>query len=103
MAYYAKIESGIVTDVIVAEQEYIDSLSGTWIETSYTGSIRKNYACIGGSYDSTKDAFIPIQPFPSWTLVEDTCQWVAPTAYPSDDKYYGWDEETTSWVEQVIE
>ena len=103
MAYFAKIESDTVTEVIVAEQAHIDTLSGTWVETSITGSIRKNYAQIGGTYDSTRDAFISAKPYPSWRLIEDTCQWVNPTAYPSDDKNYDWNEETTSWVEEVIE
>ena len=68
MSHFAKIETGIVTEVIVAEQDFINTLSGTWIETSYTGSIRKNYAGIGDTYDSTRDAFISPKPFSSWTL-----------------------------------
>tara|TARA_R110000823_G_C15923851_1_gene498914 strand:- start:1030 stop:1341 length:312 start_codon:yes stop_codon:yes gene_type:complete len=103
MAYFAKIESDTVTEVIVAEQAHIDTLSGTWVETSLTGSTRKNYAQIGGTYDSSRDAFISPKPYSSWTLEESTCQWVAPSAYPSDDKNYDWNEGTTSWVEEVIE
>jgi hypothetical protein len=69
-----------------------------WKQTSYNGKIRKNYAGIGFTYDQTRDAFIPPQPFPSWTLNEDTCRWDAPTPIPTDGQLYNWDEETTSWV-----
>ena len=72
MAHYAKIESGVVTEVIVAEQAHIDTLSGTWIQTSYNSNIRKNFAGIGSIYDSTKDAFYSPQTYDSWTLNE-TC------------------------------
>ena len=101
MAHYAKVENKLVTQVIVAEAEFfdtfVDSSPGEWIQTSYSGSIRKNYAAIGHTYDSVRDAFIPHQPFPSWTLIEDTCTWEAPTALPDDDNQYIWNEETTSW------
>jgi hypothetical protein len=101
MAHYAKVENKLVTQVIVAEAEFfdtfVDSSPGEWIQTSYSGSIRKNYAAIGHTYDSVRDAFIPHQPFPSWTLIEDTCTWEAPTALPDDDNQYSWNEETTSW------
>lgn len=70
---------------------------GTWVQTSYNGNIRKNYAGAGFTYDSTRDAFIPPQPFPSWTLDEATCQWQPPTPMPNDGKIYQWDEATTSW------
>jgi hypothetical protein len=110
MAHFAKIEDGIVTTVIVAEQDYISTISGTWVQTSFntrggkhydpdTGEedggtpLRKNYAGIGYTYDSERDAFIPPKPYSSWTLVEDTCQWTAPVTYPDDDKAYGWDED----------
>ncbi len=86
-----------------------DMFGGTWLRTSYNtyGGVhklggtpfRKNYAGIGYTYDAAKDAFIPPQPWPSWTLNEDTCQWEAPTAYPDDGKMYIWNEETTSWDE----
>ena len=88
MAHFAKIEDGIVTSVIVAEQDFIDTQSGTWVQTSYntTGGqhllggtpLRKNYAGLGYTYDSTRDAFIPVQPYPSWVLNEDTCLWDCP-------------------------
>jgi len=111
MSHFAKVENGIVTQVIVAEQDVIDSgLFGTgWVQTSYNTHggvhanggtpLRKNYAGLGYTYDSGRDAFIPPQPFPSWGLNETTCLWDAPTPMPTDDKRYTWDEATTSWVE----
>ena len=63
-------------------------------------ALRKNYAGIGFTYDSVRDAFIPSKPYPSWVLDEDTCWWNAPVAYPTDDKFYQWDEDTLSWVEE---
>jgi hypothetical protein len=69
-----------------------------WKQTSYNGKIRKNFAGLGYKYDSTRDAFIPPKPFPSWTLNETTCLWDAPTPYPTDGERYQWDEATTSWV-----
>tara|TARA_Y100000385_G_scaffold42702_1_gene39644 strand:- start:10 stop:315 length:306 start_codon:yes stop_codon:yes gene_type:complete len=99
MAHFAKIEDDIVTQVIVAEQAYIDTLSGTWVQTSYNASIRKNYAGIGYTYDSSKDAFIAPKPHASWTLNNTTCKWEAPIAFPTDEKSYRWDEDTTNWKE----
>jgi hypothetical protein len=118
MAHFAKIGlNNIVTEVLVVanretmdaqgnEQEsvgieFLKTLTGheTWIQTSYNGNIRKNYAGVGYTYDSQRDAFIPPQPYPSWTLVEETCRWAAPVLYPADGKMYQWDEATTSWIE----
>lgn len=112
MSHFAKVVDGIVTQVIVAEPEFfdtfVDSSPGEWIQTSYNTRggqhpedrpLRKNYAGIGYTYDRERDAFIPPQPFASWTLNEDTCLWDAPTPYPDDGKAYEWGEETTSWVE----
>ena len=99
MAHFAKIESNIVTEVIVAEQAHIDTLSGTWVQTSYNASIRKNYAGIGYTYDSTKDAFIAPKPYASWTLNNTTCKWEPPVTFPTDGKIYEWDEDTTNWTE----
>ena len=99
MAHYAKIESDIVTEVIVAEQAHVDTLSGTWVKTSYNESIRKNYAGIGYTYDTVKDAFIAPKPHASWTLNNTTCKWESPVAFPTDGKVYKWDEDTTAWVE----
>ena len=115
MAHFAKIENGIVTQVIVvSNQDTIDEngaekesigiafcerlFGGTWKQTSYNGRIRKNYAGCGFTYDTQRDAFIPPQPFPSWTLVENTCQWDPPVEVPTDGNRYTWDESTTSWV-----
>ena len=113
MGHFAKVTNGKVTQVIVAEPEFfetfVDSSAGEWIQTSYNTKggvhllggtpLRKNYAGIGYTYDRTRDAFIPPKPFASWTLNEDTCLWDAPTPYPTDEKIYNWNEETTSWVE----
>ena len=111
MSHFAKVENGIVAQVIVVEQDVIDSgLFGTgWVQTSYNTHggqhrnggtpLRKNYAGVGYSYDRTKDAFIPPKPFASWVLNDDTCLWDAPTPMPTDDKVYEWDETTTSWKE----
>jgi hypothetical protein len=113
MAHFAKVVDGKVSQVIVAEKEFfdtfVDSSPGEWIQTSYnthggvhaTGGtpMRKNYAGIGFTYDRTRDAFIPPQPFASWTLNDSTCLWNAPVAMPTDGKMYNWDEATTAWVE----
>ena len=102
MSHFAKLNNNTVTEVIVSEQDFINSGavgdSFLWIQTSYNGNFRKNYAAVGYTYDKTKDAFIAPKPYPSWTLVEDTCQWEAPTAMPDDGQAYTWDEDTTSWV-----
>jgi len=110
MAHFAQIQNGIVTQVIVAEQDVIDSgLFGTgWVQTSYNTHggqhpegrpLRKNYAGIGYTYDAVRDAFYAPQPFPSWILSETTWLWAAPVAYPDDGKMYVWDEVTTTWKE----
>lgn len=110
MSHFAKVENGIVTQVIVAEQDVIDSgLFGTgWVQTSYNTHggqhpegrpLRKNYAGVGFTYDEQRDAFIPPKPFASWLLNEDTCLWSAPVAYPNDGKVYNWDEAVQQWVE----
>jgi hypothetical protein len=120
MAHFAQLnEENLVTQVIVvanqdtADQDGVENeaigiefctnlLGGTWKQTSYNGNIRKNYAGIGYKYDAALDAFIPPQPFASWTLNNETAQWEAPTPYPNDEKRYTWDEETTSWVEVPV-
>ncbi len=113
MAHYAKVKDGIVIKVIRAEADFfdnfIDTTPGTWIQTSYNTycgehsdggtPLRKNFAGIGFTYDSDRDAFIPPKPFNSWILNETTCQWEAPIPYPSDNKDYIWNEETQSWDE----
>ncbi len=116
MAHFAQLdENNVVTQVIVVDNSDIldddgneseavgiqfcaDLLGGTWKQTSYNRKIRKNYAGVGYTYDSTRDAYIPPKPWDSWTLNNDTCLWEAPQAYPDDGKFYIWVEETTSWV-----
>jgi hypothetical protein len=127
MAHYAFLdENNIVTEVIVGkdegeegvdwEQHYGAFREQTCKRTSYNtlGGIhsgggtpyRKNYAGLGYTYDSERDAFIPPKPFASWILNEESCLWDAPVAMPEDagtgdpPKRYSWDEATTSWVEQ---
>jgi hypothetical protein len=111
MAHFAKVENGVVTQVIVAEQDVIDSgiFGHGRVQTSYNTHggqhsegrpLRKNYAGIGYTYDIERDAFIPAKPFPSWLLNEETCLWESPVPYPTDGKIYNWDEATTSWVER---
>ena len=122
MAHFARVRDGIVTNVIVAEQEFIDSYQdmepGIWVQTSYntrggvhyitdsttpssdqSKALRKNYAGKGYIYDRGRDAFYTPQPYPSWTLNDTTCIWEAPVAHPSDGKLYDWDESSKSWVE----
>ena len=123
MSHFAKVVDGIVTDVIVAEQEAVDEIPGEWIQTSYNTSggkhyapnsnvedggvpLRKNYAGIGHIYDKTRDAFYIPQPWPSWTLDEDTCLWKAPVPYPRTEENYDgneflWKEDILNWVIKV--
>lgn len=123
MAHYAFLDANnIVTEVIVGKHEGEDGVD--WEQhygkfrgqvckrTSYNTSaglhvnggspFRKNYAGNGYTYDETLDAFIPPQPFPSWTLNTDTCLWEPPTPYPSGDELYRWDEPTLSWIQEQI-
>ena len=110
MSHYAKVEDGIVTNVIVADtKEWCEAnLGGTWIQTSYNThggvnsreggeAIHKNYAGLGYTFDGV--GFAAPQPYPSWTKNSDTYLWEAPVAMPTDGKKYTWDEDTTSWVE----
>ena len=113
MSHYAKIENGLVTQVIVAEAEFFDTFidlsPGEWLQTSYNTyagehtlggtPLRKNYASIGFTYDATRDAFIEPQPYASWSLNETTCQFEPPVAYPDDDKEYSWNETDQTWDE----
>ena len=115
MSHFAQIdENNIVTQVLVIEQDVIDTgLFGdpaSWIQTSYNTHggvhtlggtpLRKNYAGIGYTYEASRDAFIPPKPYASWNLNEDTCLWEAPTPMPVEEgKIFVWNEDTTSWVE----
>ena len=127
MSHFAKVVDGIVTTVIVAEQEFIDiyedGLPGEWIQTSYNTyggkhyapdshdedggvALRKNYAGIGYTYDKTRDAFYAPQLYPSWTLNEDTCIWEAPVPYPRNVENYDgneflWKEDILNWVIKI--
>jgi len=88
--------------------DFLKDLTGYpfWVQTSYNANIRKNYAGLGCRYDEDLDAFIPLKPFSSWSLNEETCQWESPTPYPDDEKMYVWDEEVQDWAvleEQPIE
>ena len=125
MSHFAKVKDGVVTKVIVAEQEFIDNYHdgepGVWVQTSYnthggvhyvpnqpdtpsedqSKALRKNYAGTNWIYDRARDAFYEPQPYPSWTLNEDTCWWEAPVSYPSDGKLYDWDESSKSWIKST--
>ena len=82
--------------------EFCRSLfGGTWVQTSYNGNIRKNFAGTGYTYDSDRDAFIPPKPFDSWVLNEDTCLWQSPVAMPDDGERYYWNEETLNWASVI--
>lgn len=116
MAHFAKVENGVVTQVIVIDKEVLDlghwGDPASWVQTSYNTSggvhsqggtpLRKNFAGVGYTYDAQRDAFIPPKPYASWVLDEGTCHWGAPTPMPTNDKMYRWDESTTSWVEVIL-
>jgi len=115
------VNNAVITDSNGDEQEqlgidFLEQIHGgggvTYKQTSYNESIRKNFATVGGTYDSSKDAFIDPLPvgksspyasdevvWNSWVLNDTTCKWEAPSAYPTDGKPYTWDESTTSWAE----
>ena len=114
MSHFAKIENGIVMQVIVAEQDFIDYQDGQWVQTSYNThggihyapnsndpdggvALRKNYAASGYKYDEDRDAFIAPKPYDSWLLDDSTCFWEAPIPYPNDDNAYVWNESTLAW------
>jgi hypothetical protein len=128
MGNFAKVINGLVVDVNVATQEWVNAQPKVWyidwVQTSYNlrggvyydnatwtpvenqaeaiaaqdGRQRKNYAGIGWQYDKERDAFIPPTPYPSWKLNEDTCLWEAPIPYPSDNKQYIWNEAAQEWT-----
>ncbi len=117
MAYFSEIGSdniivrvisvanNVITNSSGDEEESIgvdfchSLLGGTWKQTSYNGEIRKNFAGVGYTYDSHKDAFIPPKPYSSWVLNDSNCLWEAPIAMPTDGKRYRWDEDSKSWIE----
>jgi len=121
MAHYAKVFDGKVIQVIVATPSFFEEFTddgqpGEWLQTSYntyggvhydpetrepsadqTKALRKNYAGIGFSYDNVKDAFIPPQPYTSWSLNEETCLWECPVEKPDTENFYSWNEENQTW------
>jgi hypothetical protein len=127
MGHYAKVINGLVIEINVATQEWVDAQPKVWyidwIQTSYNiyggvyydnetglphkdqslinkepGRKRKNYAGVGWQYDKVRNAFIPPTPYPSWKLNEDTCLWDAPIPYPQDNKEYIWNEAAQEWT-----
>jgi hypothetical protein len=120
MSHFAHVVNGVVDAVIVAEQDFIDTLDDkeNWIQTSYNTfrgvhvdpvtrepdngtPLRGNYAVIGGTYDATNDVFLYPQPFNSWTLNTTTWSWESPIPYPTQESEFGfvWDEKTQNWIE----
>jgi len=118
MAHFAKLNNeNIVEQVLVVNNVVLLKADGTeselkgkqflnatfgndkWVQTSYNGTTRKNYAGIGFTYDSERDAFISPKPYNSFLLNEETCRWEAPIEYPTDDKMYSWSEEELNWIE----
>jgi hypothetical protein len=117
MAHFAELDNqGIVLRVIVVDNNKIEDENGNeselvgiqfcrslfgeetnWIQTSYNGNIRKNYAAIGDTYDISRDAFISPKPYDSWILNEETCVWEAPIPYPEDGNLYDWNEDEIQW------
>ena len=111
MAHFSKIdENNIVQEVLVVDnslehrgEDFLANelgLGGRWIQTSYNGNFRKQYAGYGFTYDETKDIFVSPQPYPSWTL-DDNSNWKAPIKRPDELSY--WDEGTLSWKQLQID
>lgn len=117
MAHFAELDANnvVLRVIVVHNNELLDEngveqeakgaafcrnlFGGTWVQTSYNATFRKNYAGPEFTYDPVRDAFIPPKPFASWLLNEDTCRWESPVPYPTDGKFYFWDESTLSWKE----
>ena len=119
MAHFAEIDSTtntVVRVIVVDNNELLDATGiereylgqkfckkllngGTWVQTSYNCNFRKNFAGVGYTYDSARDAFIPPKPYSSWVLDENTCNWISPVPYPTDGKIYSWNEQNMSWIE----
>jgi len=120
MAHFAELglDSIVTRVVVIHNNELLDEngqeseakgaafcrqlFGGNWMQTSYNGTIRKNFAGIGYVYDAQRNAFISPKPYASWILNENTCQWNAPVAMPIDEKRYVWDEATINWLEISI-
>lgn len=115
MAHFAEISDNEIVSrvIVVANEDCLDEngneseeigarfcnnlFGGTWKQTSYNGSIRKNFAATGFKYDKELDAFIPPQPYPSWILNEETASWEPPIEYPEDSEIYAWNEFAKQW------
>ena len=106
MAHFAEIDiTNTVTRVIVVHDSLeasgaewcAEQYGGRWVQTSYTGRIRKNFAGVGYTYDEARDAFLAPRPFPSWQL-DAACKWQPPVPYPTDGELYEWDEAAQDWV-----
>jgi hypothetical protein len=123
MAHFAELdENNVVKQVIVVHNnellddegqeneakgvEFCSSLFGhtNWVQTSYNDSVRKQFAGVGFTYDDVNDIFVAPQPYPSWSL-DDNSDWQPPTPMPEDDNMYSWNEDTQSWdlVEPVTD
>jgi hypothetical protein len=109
MAHFAEIDlNNTVLRVVVTDNNdpngdegytwLIDNLGGTWVQTSYNSNFRKHFAGIGFTYSSDLDAFIPPQPFASWILDKEACQWHPPVPYPTDGVNYAWSEDEIDWM-----
>ena len=116
MAHFVRLDQNsiVVQGIVVHNNELIDNgveseakgiafcqslfPDTTWVQTSYNGRIRKNYAGVGYSYDLIRDAFIPPKPYASFVLNEETCLWEPPVPYPTDGERYLWNEEKLEWV-----
>lgn len=117
MAHFAELDANnvVLRVIVVHNNELLDNtgneieakgaefcqslFGGTWVQTSYNAKIRKNFAGVGYVYDPIREAFIAPQPFPSWSLDEQTCRWVPPNPIPDTQKPYYWDENQKIWVE----
>ena len=124
MAHFVQLDSDnkVITIIVVANEDCLDSENNeseavgiqfcknllgqdtNWIQTSYNHRMRKQYAAIGGSYDSVKDQFVNRSPYPSWTL-DASNDWQPPTAKPAataEFEDYYWNEGTQAWVGEVV-
>lgn len=107
MAHFAEIDAGGIVKRVIVVHDSVEAFGaewcasmygGNWVQTSYTGRVRKNFAGIGFAYDPVRDAFIPPNPgFASWVLDEESCQWKAPIPMPEDGNAWIWDEQEMSW------
>ena len=120
MAHFAEIglNNTVLQVIVVHNNELLDEngqeseakgaefcrnlFGGTWLQTSYNGTFRKNFAGVGYTYNAIRDAFIPPQPYSSWVIDDATCQWKAPVPMPTDGGMYSWNEATQAWVAAAV-